>query len=142
MTGDIRTKLGSSEAAESLRMESFVAGCFRSRNWPAEQGVYFSDPETGKAREIDVISRHVLTRPARHKNFGAPLINLSVICECKSLSGWNVILQKGEAHPAVEEFEDRVPDHWSGLEQHVREIIELISQDRTYKNCDRNLLYS
>jgi hypothetical protein len=142
MTGDIRTKLGSSEALESLRMEGFIASCFRSRNWPAEQGVYFADPETGKAREIDVVSRHLLTRPARHKGLGAPSINLSVICECKSLSGWNVLLQKGTSHPLFEKFENRVLNHWSGFEEHVRENIELISQDVAFRNCNRNLLYS
>jgi len=142
MSGDIQAKLASSEAADSLRMESFVATCFRSRKWPAEQGVYFTDGETGKAREIDVICRHVLERPARHKGIGAPIINLSVICECKSLSGWNVLLSKGAPNPLFGEFENRLIDHWSGHEEHVREIVELISQEPSYRNCDKNLLYS
>jgi hypothetical protein len=123
-------------------MEDFVASCFRSRNWPAEQSVYFTDPETEKTREIDVMSRHLLTRPRRHEGLGMPLINLSILCECKSLSGWNVLLLKGKAQPLLEKREARIPYHWSGLEQHIRESIELISQDPAFHKCDRNLLHS
>jgi hypothetical protein len=96
MTGEIRTKLASSDAVASLKMEAFIANCFRARRWPAEQSVYFNDLETGKPREIDVISRQVLQRPQRAKGIGAPLINLSIICECKSLSGHNIIFLPGE----------------------------------------------
>lgn len=138
MTGDIRAKLASSEAAESLRMESLIASCFRSLKWPAEQGVYYSDPETGKDREIDVISRHILERPRRQKNVGAPLINLSVICECKSLSGWNVLLQHGER----EFHENMVGDHWSGHDERISELIELILSRPAYRKSDGHLLYS
>jgi hypothetical protein len=91
MTNDIRMMLDASDATESLRMEGLITGYFRSLKWPAEQGVYYSDPDTGKAREIDVICRHMLNRPKRHDVNGAPLINMHVICECKSLSGWNIL---------------------------------------------------
>jgi hypothetical protein len=74
MTGDIRAQLASSEAAESLRMEAFIAGCFRQRQWPAERGVYYNDP----------------------------LINLSIFCECKSLAGWNVLLAEGDVDKTYE----------------------------------------
>lgn len=123
-------------------MESFIANCFRSRKWPAEQGVYFQDPETGKAREIDVICRHFLDRPLRRKGVGGPIINFSVISECKSLSGWNVILLKGDAHPTFKEFENRVVDHWTGNEEYLRELIEQILQYPAFRNGDSNLLYS
>lgn len=139
MTGDIQTKLVSSEAAELLRMEKFIADCFRSHGWPAEQGVYFTDPESRKVREVDVLSRQVLDRPRRHTGVGSPLINLSIICECKSLSGWNVLLQKGDLDRVLE---NRLVDHWSGFDEHVMEIVDLMSQERDYRKCDKRLLYS
>jgi hypothetical protein len=140
MTGDIRAQLASSEAAESLRMEAFIAGCFRQRQWPAERGVYYNDPETGKAREIDVISRNVLERPRRQRNVvGAPLINLSIFCECKSLAGWNVLLAEGDVDKT---YENRMICHWSGYEEHIREAVETLSQDPMCAACDKKLLYS
>lgn len=120
-------------------MESFIANCFRSHKWPAEQGVYFKDPITGKTREIDVISRHVLDRPIRHKGIGAPIINLSIICECKSLSGWNVLLLKGDFDS---KHENRLMNHWSGYNSHLRNLVEEISQYPAYQNSNGNLLYS
>lgn len=138
MTGDIKSKLASSEAAESLNMEHLVATCFHARKWPAEQGVYYADPETGKDREIDVISRHHLERPRRYRGSGAPIINLSIICECKSLSGWNVLLRKGE----LDWHENRLPGHWAGYENYITELIEKVTIAAAFKNCDKSLLYS
>jgi hypothetical protein len=89
-------------------------------------------------REIDVICRHILERPRRHKGIGAPLINLSIICECKSLSGWNVLLVKGDRAF----YENKVISHWLGHEENLEEIVESISQQTSYQRCDKNLLYS
>jgi hypothetical protein len=139
MSGDILKKLQSSDAAESLRMESFIADCFRSHKWPAEQGIYFTDPMTGKAREIDVISRHFLDRPLRRKGIGGPVINLSIICECKSLAGWNVLLLKGGFNPI---YENKVMDHWAGHDEHLHKLVEEISEHPAYRNSNKNALYS
>jgi hypothetical protein len=136
---DIRTKLGSSEAAESLRMEYFVARCFQKRKWPAQQGVYYNDPETGKEREIDVISRHVLQRPKRYRGTGVPIINISVICECKSLSGQNLILLKGNPDGFPE---NHLTNHWLGREKHIKELVEIIGQESYYPKSNRRRLYS
>lgn len=139
MNEDIRTKLAASEAAESLRMEYFVTNCFLERKWPAQQGVYYTDLETGKEREIDVISRHLLERPKRYRGTGAPIINLSIICECKSLSGQNLILQKGDADSLMENY---VSNQWSGHEDHIRELVEIVGQDSYYPKPNRRQLYS
>ena len=136
---DIRTKLASSEAAESLRMERFVANCFVERKWPAQQGVYYTDPETGKEREIDVISRHLLERPERHTGTGAPIINLSVICECKSLTGQNLIFLKGEPDRLLE---GHLTDQWLGRENHIRELVDIIGRPSHYPKPNRRQLYS
>jgi hypothetical protein len=120
-------------------MEYFVANCFREHRWPAQQGVYYTDPETGKEREIDVLSRHVLERPRRHRGVGGPIINISIICECKSLLGHNVILQKGD----IDQFmDDGVTHHWLGREEHIRELVEIIGQESYYPKSNRKQLYS
>jgi hypothetical protein len=120
-------------------MEYFVAKCFQERNWPAQQGVYYKDPETGKEREIDVISHHVLERPRRYRGVGAPIINISAICECKSLSGHNLILLRGDTDQLLE---NRISDHWSGYEQHIRELVESIGQEPFYSKSNKQQLYS
>lgn len=137
MTGDIKSKLASSEAAESLEMEQFVANCFRARSWPAQQGVYYSDLETRKEREIDVISRHILNRPRRHRGSGSPTIHLSTICECKSLSEWSILCRKGD----MDWHENRLREHWSGYEEHIMQLIGKVSTAAPFKNCNKTKLF-
>ena len=138
MTGNIRTKLASSDAAQSLRMESSIADSFRSHNWPAQQGVYYTDADTGKFREIDVLSRHTLRRPVRTKGIGGPIINLYVLCECKSLSGLNILLKGGD----VGSHETEVKSYWSGYEEHIRRTVDLTPKEAPYSNCNRDSLFS
>ena len=138
MSVTLEDKLFSSDAAESLRMEHFISKCFHSLKWPAEQGVYFTDRLTKKAREIDVICRHVFQQRVHESAIGAPLINLSVICECKSLSGWNILLQKG----GRDWHEIRMVPMWSGYEDHTKEIVEQIVSDPFFGACNPNALYS
>ena len=120
-------------------MESLVANCFLERNWPAQQGVYYTDLETGKEREIDVISRPVLQRPRRYRGTGAPIINLSVICECKSLSGQSLILVKDTPDQILD---NRISDHWLGYERHIRELVEIIEQGSYIPKLNKRQLYS
>jgi hypothetical protein len=120
-------------------MECSVANSLRERNWPAEQGVYFKDLETEKEREIDVISRHLLDRPRRRRGTGGPIINLSVICECKSLSAYNLVLLGGNPDPLID---DRMITHWSGEEKNIRELVEAIGQNPYYPKTDKKQLYS
>jgi hypothetical protein len=138
MTGDIRSQLAASDAAESLRMESFISGCFQRCGWPADRGVYYNDPETGKPREIDVVSRQILERPRRRRGVGAPLTNIYVLCECKSLSGWNILFSRGEIE---DPYENRMPYFWSGHEEHILEIVEAVSKIPAFQCCNRNNLY-
>src|SRR5690348_9955909 len=118
-------------------MEHLVANCFLERKWPVEQGVYYTDQETGKDREIDVISRHVLERPKPYRSIGAPIINLFVICECKSLSGHNLIFLKGEPDRLLD---DHVTHHWLGHEKHIEELVKIIGQEPYYPKPDRRQL--
>lgn len=139
MNEEFRAKLASSEAADSLRMESFVAECFHKRKWPAEQGVYYTDIETGKDREIDVLSRHVLQLPKRGQHTGIPLINLSVICECKSLSDQSLIFLKGSIDHKL--GENRLVDQWL-TENYIAELIETFARDSYYPTLKKRQLYS
>jgi hypothetical protein len=136
---DIRAKLLSSDAVESLRMELFVAQCFKERHWPAQQGVYYTDTETGKSREIDVLSRQLLQDPERSRKVGGPIINLSVICECKSLSGHNVIVLPY----TPEEFsQNNVWGNWLGYERHIAELVETLGSTPHYAKANKRALYS
>jgi hypothetical protein len=120
-------------------MEQAVVSSLRKRNWPAEQAVYFKDPETAKEREIDVLSRHVLDRPRRHQGAGGPIINISVICECKSLAAYNLVLLRGNPDPILD---NRMITHWSGQEQHIRELVEIIGRNPYYSKTNKKQLYS
>lgn len=139
VTDDIRVKLASSEAADSLRMESFVASCFSKRKWPAEQGVYYTDTDTGKDREIDVLSRHVLQLPKQRGSTGVPLINLSVIAECKSLSDQSLIFLKGNVDDKL--GENRLVDRWL-TERDIVEVLEAFAQESYYPKLNKRQLYS
>jgi hypothetical protein len=70
---------------------------------------------------------------------GAPIINIYVVCECKSLSGSDVLLSPGEFNSP---FDSRMIGDWSGYDRHMRELVEFIAQDPTFPNCNKNLLYS
>jgi hypothetical protein len=138
MNKELLDKLKSSQAAESLRMEHQISRYFHDRNWPAQIGVYYKDPETGKEREIDVLCRHVLDRPKRHKDAAAPFINLDVICECKSLSAHNILFVEGQSD---RDADDRLTNHWSGYEENVQEMIDSISQRPPYLKSDIKKLH-
>lgn len=139
MSDDIRVKLASSEATDSLRMESSVASSFIKRNWPADQGVYYTDTETGKDREIDVLSRHVLQHPKRGRKTGRPLINLSVISECKSLSDQSLIFLKGHVNDRL--GENRLAEQWL-TETYIVELIEKFARESYYPELNKRQLYS
>jgi hypothetical protein len=138
MNNDLHNTLLSSKAADSLRMELQIAKYFQNRNWRAQLGVYYPDPDTKKDREIDVFCRHLLDRPRRHKGTGAPIINLHVICECKSLSAYNILFIEGERERHVD---DRLVNHWSGYEKNIREMIDSISGKPPYLDSDIRKLY-
>lgn len=120
MAGDIQNNLHRSEAAESLRMEMRIAKIFERHKWPAETGMYYTDINTGKPREIDVYVQQVFERPQRVKGIGGPILNLYIFCECKSLKGSNILFSQGKM---PEHSRNTVMDYWVGNETELREIV-------------------
>jgi hypothetical protein len=91
MTGKIEDILFSSDAAQSLLMERRVADAIRAHRWEADTGIYYKDEDTQKLREMDVFGIQTFDKPSKIKEAGAPIINLDLNCECKSLPGVNVL---------------------------------------------------
>jgi hypothetical protein len=58
-------------------LEMYVASVFQNLGFKVDQGIYFSDPETGSSREVDIVA---------HKNFSINGKYVSFVCiiECKS----------------------------------------------------------
>jgi hypothetical protein len=120
MSGNIKEILLNSEAAKSLIMERDVANIFNNHSWPAEIGVYYADSETGKPREIDVYSKNTIDMRRKGKGVGAPIVNISIYCECKSLFGSNIIFSEGNPSKY---FPDKTYDYWIGREGEIEDII-------------------
>lgn len=126
MTGDIRDILAKSDAARSLRLEKRVAGSFRAHQWPASQGVYYQDAETGKQREIDVYSQRLLDTPRKHEGIGAPIINMAIFCECKSLHNSNILLAPDDTD---EHDNIGVSTYWVGKEDELVGVVERLAEE-------------
>jgi hypothetical protein len=115
MTGDIREKLLASDAVQSLRMEAKVATAFRVNGWESEQGAYYSDPTTSKIREIDVLVMKALNKGRQH-TFGDPIVNFTIVCECKNLGGYSIVFNE-DRRPAPSRLKYKgimVPEYWIG----------------------------
>lgn len=119
MTGDIVQKLINSDAAQSLKIEEKVAHSFRKFGWPAVQSTYYADPETGKLREVDVVSRKVSF--LEKKNPINQFVLFNFYCECKSLSDQHIILASATPSAPV-----RLDKFWLGHER--KEIFKIITE--------------
>jgi hypothetical protein len=125
MTGDIRSQLLSSDAVNSLQMEARIAEAFTQSDWKVERSAYYTDPESGKIREIDVHASKVFDRPRRRRGIGAPLIHFEAFCECKSWNGSNIIF---EASQTPESYQ-YTQEYWVGSEPELRKIVSAITED-------------
>jgi hypothetical protein len=138
MTGNIRSILLSSDAATSLLMEMRIASIFEQHKWTAERGMYYTDPSTGKQREIDVYAAQTFDRPKRHTGTGIPLINMNVFCECKSLTGSNILLSQG-ALP--KHSKNTVVDYWVGWDDLRKIVLEIAEQTNINEHAKIKALY-
>jgi hypothetical protein len=128
MTGDIRERLLASDAIQSLEMEARTAAAFRVRGWSSEQGAYYSDPITSKFREIDVLVGKTFHEPSLSR-LDDPVVNLRIICECKSLGGDHVVFYEPPLHeeedPTLSYFlQTRVPWIWLGYD--LETVIDVV----------------
>jgi hypothetical protein len=130
MTGNIKDILISSDAAKSLMMERRIAKIFHENGWPAERSVYYTDIETNKTREIDVISRHVLRKPEKYKDNRSPYMNITSYCECKSLNGTNIIFSEEDEVKSdkLNLSPESLYTYWIGRETEVEEMAVSIAE--------------
>jgi hypothetical protein len=123
MTRKIEDMLFSSDAARSLLTEKRVADRIRGHRWNADTGIYYKDPETSKLREMDVFGVQNLDQPRKSKGIGAPRVNLYVNCECRSLSGWNILFLP---HKPKDPYDLRGARSWIGWD--LRTIVTNIAE--------------
>ncbi len=125
MTGNIQEILAASDAAKSLQMERKISDIFTSRAWDSDRSVYYRDSNTLKHREIDVLSRKMFQNNKDKQSTSNPTINVSIICECKSLFGSNLIFSDGKipsySMPVVDNY-------WAGFESEIKDITENITE--------------
>lgn len=132
MTGDIRAKLATSDAVASLQMEARVASAFEKSQWNVDRSAYYTDLETGKIREIDIYASHIFQKPVKRKGVGQPTMNIDVLCECKNLSGSNVIFAASDPSrlDMLMNIRNRMELHWIGQDQNLRDVaVEIAKSD-------------
>lgn len=119
MTGSIEDILLGSDAAKSMRMEARIVDAFTKAKWVAQRSKYYTDVDTNKPREIDVYSRGTFTDPQKYEGTGIPILSVDVFCECKTLSGSNVIFSEG----VPDKYSRRnIDSYWIGNSSEIREI--------------------
>lgn len=120
--GDFDEKLANCSSANSLRTEASVAAVLRKLKWLPEQGAYYSDPTTGKLREIDVAARQFWRRST---SGGERTSTIQLVIECKTMKGWHVLFQP--TRPLRRS--DHRYEHWLGwdVDFHPDQVITALS---------------
>lgn len=86
---NLSDKLKQSEAYSSLRMERDIANITANIGWKVDSGVFYPDVTENKPREIDMVASQMWRRRVK---VGEQILRLSLLVECKSLKGWNIII--------------------------------------------------
>jgi hypothetical protein len=136
MTRDIKAQLETSDAFAVLQMEQFVERKFIEAGWETQRSVFYSDRNTSKLREIDVLATktYSLKRP---KAVETPIINFSTYCECKSLVGWHIIVADDDV--ASEQMEI---SFWIGRERHTNHIFRsIVEQAEVHEKRKMKAIY-
>jgi hypothetical protein len=130
VTGDIREKLLASEAVHSLKMEAATAAAFQMGDWETKQSVYYTDPITSKIRELDVLVQKHMHRRKRY-NIGDPVISFSLVCKCKSLGGYHIVVTEDTSNK--DEYSDIVSKYWLGSRSDLllKRLVALLSEIKT-----------
>lgn len=106
---DLLHRLEQSSALLSLRMERRICRELQQLKCRVTQSLYYDDPETGKARELDVLAEQIWERKLRSGNQRA---FLQILAECKSISGFHLVFS-GQ----TESDQPILPhQHWIGSE--------------------------
>jgi hypothetical protein len=90
MNEELFQRLTKSEAVSSLTMEREICETMSANGWRAIRSPYYQDKETNKYKEIDIIASWRYQGLYRRKV--ALLTHLSLLIECKSISGYHIIV--------------------------------------------------
>lgn len=115
---DFREKLSKSAAVRALQAEGEVAQLLRRLGWTTSHGVYYDDPLTSKRREVDVVATQEWVGP--HPDFHR--VRLKLIVECKSMSGFHLVVRE---YPALTPCE--LAQWWIGDDSVVLDVVQGLS---------------
>jgi len=90
MNEDLLHRLSNSAAVSSLTMEGQIHRLMTMYGWHSIRSPYYQDKQTDKFKEIDIIASWSYEGLTRQKV--ALLTELSLLIECKSLSGYHIIV--------------------------------------------------
>lgn len=139
MTREFVAKLSSSDVVNSLRMEAKVCQLLIDHGWDASRSAYYIDESTGKLREIDIHARKYVSDDSRmRKGTNAPLVDLSLFVECKSLAGKNIIFTVDDEP----EYNHGLDRYWVGYDEEIRLILNTMADALSIEAIDsKRMLY-
>jgi hypothetical protein len=111
MTGNLEHRLDQSTSVASLRAELEVTRLLTKHRWVCSHGAFYSDPNEGRLRELDVIGRQMWKRQGRTRE---DVIRLHLLVEVKSARDWQVVFAPSD-QPRTEGHISRV---WAGYLGH------------------------
>jgi hypothetical protein len=88
-TTELERKITQSPSWSSLQAERRVAHILADMKWAAVQNCFYTDPETQKLREIDVVAHQSWKRTrGGTRTYG----HLWLVLECKSAAGYHILI--------------------------------------------------
>lgn len=125
---ELAQKLESSEATKSLLFENKVSEILKENNWHTIHSPYFSDINTNKLREIDLIGR--MDFEDTSENSSKIISSIDLVIECKTISNYH-ILCSDELN--VDKYDkDRNDNFWIGNDTYNRysKLISLLNKTK------------
>jgi hypothetical protein len=88
-SNELKDRILKSSAWQSLRQEQQVARVLTGLEWSVVHSAFYTDAETRKFREVDVIARQSWARAYRgQKIYG----QVFAVVECKSATGYHILV--------------------------------------------------
>lgn len=120
---DLEARLRASGAVESLAAEEAIAETLTQLGWGASHGMYYTDPATGKSRELDVVAAQLWHRDEHGIDLSC---TLRLLVESKSARDFHLVFA------STPQFHSRntLAEWWIG-EREVRDrtIAALLAAD-------------
>ncbi|HEX8692462.1 MAG TPA: hypothetical protein VF746_08595 [Longimicrobium sp.] len=133
----LATRVLASEGVRSLLTENALLKLCEKFGWAAVNGALYSDPATGKSRELDVVAERRWIRKGPDR-----LLHVYVLVECKSLSGYHLVFPRVEAsklriQPYIAWLEELEPHRM----QFFRELSTELDEKVANELCDKSVDY-